>query len=201
MISNQEIRANSREQLGGGIFSNTWLIMVVVFLLYGAVMGASSATLVVAILVGGPLSYGICRMMIGLVNGKKNNFNDLTAGFTESFVNSLVLALLQMVFIMLWSLLLVVPGIVKSYSYAMAMYIHQDNPSKEANECITQSREMMNGYKWRLFCLDLSFIGWYILGALCFGIGEMFVIPYHQMARTNFYLALKAEKEGGYFVG
>ena len=63
-----------------------------------------------------------------------------------------------------------------------------------ANDCITQSREMMNGYKWKLFCLDFSFIGWYLLGALCLGVGTIFVVPYHQMARTNFYLALKSER-------
>ena len=50
---------------------------------------------------------------------------------------------------------------------------------------------MMKGYKWKLFCLDLSFIGWYFVGALCFGVGALFVYPYHYMARTNFYLDIK----------
>ena len=82
----------------------------------------------------------------------------------------------------------------------MAMYIQQDYPEKEGKDCIDQSRLMMDGHKWQLFCLDCSFIGWYLLGALCLGVGIFFVLPYHQLARTNFYLALKAEKENDYQV-
>jgi uncharacterized membrane protein len=78
----------------------------------------------------------------------------------------------------------------------MAMYIQQDNPEREARECLQESMIMMDGYKWQLFCLDLSFIGWYLLGSLCFGIGVFFVTPYHELARTNFYLALKAQLDG-----
>lgn len=194
MVENSQLRANARMQLGNRIFGNTWLIMAVVCLIYEAVIGFSSTTFVGVILLGGPLTYGLYRVMIGAVNGKKLDFNDMLTGFTEAFGNSLVLWLLQALFTFLWTMLFVIPGIVKSYSYAMAMYIQQDNPSKEANDCITQSREMMDGYKWQLFCLDFSFFGWYLLGALCFGVGVLFVTPYHQMARTNFYLALKAEK-------
>ena len=182
MVENSQLRANARMQLGNRIFGNTWLIMAVVCLIYEAVIGFSSTTFVGVILLGGPLTYGLYRVMIGAVNGKKLDFNDMLTGFTEAFGNSLVLWLLQALFTFLWTMLFVIPGIVKSYSYAMAMYIQQDNPSKEANACITQSREMMDGYKW------------YLLGALCFGVGVLFVTPYHQMARTNFYLALKAEK-------
>ena len=105
----------------------------------------------------------------------------------------MILGFLKNIFIMLWMLLLIVPGIVKSYSYAMAYYLRQDDVSKEkqAIDYINQSKEMMNGYKWKLFCLDLSFIGWYIVGALCLGIGVFFVAPYHEVARANFYEELK----------
>ncbi len=195
MIENKLLRENARAQLGNQIFGNAWLMMLVVCLVYDAVIGALSATFVGLILVGGPLTYGLYRVMIGVVNGKKVDFNDMLTGFTEAFGNSLVLYLLQTIFIALWTLLFVVPGIVKSYSYAMAMYIQQDDPQKEARVCINESMQMMNGYKWQLFCLDFSFLGWYLLGALCLGVGVLFVAPYHQMARTNFYLALKAKCE------
>jgi len=77
----------------------------------------------------------------------------------------------------------------------MSMYILQDNPDMQVSECINESQRMMLGKKLQLFCLDLSFLGWYIVGLLCFGVGVFFVAPYHQMARTNFYLALKARRE------
>ena len=70
---------------------------------------------------------------------------------------------LQGLYIALWSLLLVIPGIVKTYSYAMTPYIMSEHPSLTANEAITESRRIMNGNKWRLFCLDFSFIGWELL--------------------------------------
>ena len=94
-------------------------------------------------------------------------------------------------------MLFIIPGIIKSYSYALTYYLQQEpeNIHREPVDLITQSREWMDGYKWKLFCLDLSFIGWYLLGILCLGVGVLFVTPYHQMARANFYLNLRAEKE------
>lgn len=96
---------------------------------------------------------------------------------------------------MFWTLLLIIPGIVKSYSYAMAFYIKQEHGKNiEAIDAISESRRMMDGYKWQLFCLDFSFLGWYILGILCLGVGVLFVTPYHEVARANFFEALKAER-------
>ena len=74
--------------------------------------------------------------------------------------------ILQGLYVALWSLLLVIPGIVKSYSYAMAPYIMAEHPALTANEAITESRRIMDGNKWRLFCLDFSFIGWELLCVL-----------------------------------
>ena len=192
MVDNKLLRENSRRQLGGSLFGNAWLMMAVVCFVCSAVLSALSGTMVGVILVGGPLAYGLCRVFIGAVNGKKFDFNDIFSGFSEAFGHSVVLSLLQALFLTLWTMLFIVPGIVKSYSYAMAMYIQQDDPMKEAKACIDESRQMMDGHKWQLFCLDFSFIGWYFLGALCFGVGVFLVVPYHQIARTNFYLALRA---------
>lgn len=200
MTSNAILRQNARSQLGENIFGNTWVILGVVSFLYSAAIGALGSTFIGVILLGGPLTYGLYRVLVNVVNYKKVDVNDVVSGFTEAFGNSLVLYFLQTLFTALWSLLFVIPGIVKSYSYAMAMYIQQDYPEKEGKDCIDQSRLMMDGHKWQLFCLDCSFIGWYLLGALCLGVGIFFVLPYHQLARTNFYLALKAEKENDYQV-
>ena len=82
-----------------------------------------------------------------------------------------------------------------TYSYSMAFYIQQDSENKDWNYCITESRRVMNGHKWDLFVLDLSFLGWYIVGMLCLGIGVLWVTPYHQMARAHFYETVILGKE------
>ena len=75
----------------------------------------------------------------------------------------------------------------------MSYYIKLDNPELGANDCITASRKLMKGHKWQLFVLDLSFIGWYIVGMLCFGVGVLWVQAYHEVARAEFYNSLVNE--------
>lgn len=195
MISNKKLRERARRQLGGGIFEQPWLIMLAVCLLYSAALGlASSFSSGFAILlVGGPLLYGLSGILLACAKGRRWRMEDLLKGFTSNFTNSLVLYLLQTLFVSLWSLLFIIPGIVKSYAYSMAFFIQNENPNMPAKECLKESERMMQGYKWQLFCLDLSFIGWYLLGALCFGIGTLFVEPYHQVARANFYTEVTNE--------
>ena len=100
-------------------------------------------------------------------------------------------SVLYNVFLALWSMLFIIPGIVKYYSYSMTFYILRDNPDMLANDAITASRQMMNGHKLRLFCLHLSFIGWILLSVLTLGIGLLFVFPYMQTAQAAFYEDLR----------
>lgn len=102
---------------------------------------------------------------------------------------------LMYVFIILWSLLLIIPGIVKSFSYAMTPYILEENPELSANDAIDHSRAMMKGHKFDLFWLYLSFIGWGILCIFTLGIGFLWLIPYMQTAEAAFYEDVKAEYE------
>ena len=90
--------------------------------------------------------------------------------------------------ILAWSLLFIVPGIVAAYRYALAPYLLAENPSLTAEEAIEKSKALMFGYKGRLFCLQFSFIGWYLLSALTGGIGWFFLAPYTKAADTAFYL-------------
>lgn len=198
MVPNSILRKNARAQLGNNIFSNTWLMLMVVYLIYSAIVSAASsfsfgiATLVIT----GPLLFGINRICVGLVKGKnKVEIEGIFDGFKECFTESFLLSLMIGIFTFLWSLLFVVPGIIKSYSYAMAPYILQDDPSKGWQNSLNESKEIMEGHKWQLFCLDLSLIGWYVVGFLCCCIGIVFVYPYALMARANFYMALKAMNE------
>ncbi len=195
MFDNSVLRANARKQLGNEIFGKTWLMMALACFIFSAIQGLATATIAGSIIVLGPLSYGFSRMLVKLVCGKTEiDFADFVTGFTENFTQSLLLGLLSSLFIFLWSLLFVIPGIIKTYSYSMSFFIQQQSANKDWQYCLDKSKELIEGKKMQLFLLDLSFLGWYILGALCFGVGMLFVIPYHQMARANFYMNLVADK-------
>lgn len=192
-MSNYEIRAKAREQLGKNIFSEQWLMALVVCLIVTAINGfASSVSLGIAMLIlTGPLSVGVAKIFLSLARGaNKINIEDEFSGFKD-FTENLLLGLLTSVFIFLWSLLFVIPGIVKSYAYSMAYYIKVDHPEYTWRECLDESQEMMRGHKLDCFLLDLSFIGWFIVGALCCGVGTLWVIPYQRAARANFYESIR----------
>lgn len=198
MVSNSILKRNARDQLGNNVFSSSWLMFALVMFLYSAALsvGVELTFGLVTLVVAGPLLYGVMRISIKLACGSRQvNIEDLFIGFKECFTESLVLYLMTTIYTFLWSLLFVVPGIVKSYSYSMATYILQDNPQKGWKRSLEESKNMMEGYKMQLFMLDLSFIGWYIVGLMALGVGMFLVTPYHYMARTNFYLALKAKRE------
>jgi uncharacterized membrane protein len=112
------------------------------------------------------------------------------SGFND-FGANLLIGLMSGLFVFLWSLLLIVPGIIKAYAYSMAFYIKNDNPTYDWKQCLDESQRMMTGNKGKLFLLDLSFIGWILLGALCCGIGTLWVSPYMEAARANFYEDIK----------
>lgn len=91
------------------------------------------------------------------------------------------------IYSMLWSILFIIPGIIASYSYAMTSFVLADNPEMSANEAIRESKRLMKGNKWKFFCLQLSFIGLMIIGALTLGIGLIWIIPYQQATYAAFY--------------
>ena len=163
-----------------------------------AVIGAvfSVIGVIISALVGGPLGLGVSECFLKLVREQRVEIGNMFDGF-KNFVKGFVLQLINTIFIALWSLLFVIPGIIKAYSYSMSFYILADNPEMDANDARKKSMEMMRGYKWRLFCLDLSFIGWYILCILTLGILTLWISPYHNAARAEFYQNLLAEKNGG----
>ena len=196
MNENKVFRANARAQLGGGIFANNWLMALLVCFIHSAIMGAISATGVGSIataLLNGFFMFGLARVFLQLIRSQKDKIDvgDLFCG-TEHFGSLVLLGLMHFLFIFLWTLLFIIPGIIKSYSYAMAFYIKHDHPEYDWKQCIDESRRMMDGHKWQLFCLDFSFVGWFLLGFLCCGIVTLWVTPYQQAARANFYENLKA---------
>ena len=117
----------------------------------------------------------------------------------RDFVRVFLTLLLQRIYIFLWMLLLIVPGIIKAFSYAMTPYILRDRPDLEYNGAIELSMAMMRGHKADLFWLYLSFIGWFLLCILTLGIGSFWLGPYVQSTVANFYEEVKAEFEGRSF--
>ena len=157
---------------------------------------------VFASLAGLMLLYGIAVFIVGsAVELGYNSFNlslyeSTAAPKIESlfsrfsyFGNALVLRLLMFLKILAWTLLFIVPGIVAAYRYSMAPYVMAENPTMTATEAIEESKRLMATNKWRLFCLQLSFIGWMLLASLTI-VGGVFLLPYMEAANAAFYLDL-----------
>ena len=111
----------------------------------------------------------------------------------KQYARTVGAVLLVFVYTLLWTLLLVIPGSIKAYSYSMTFYILRENPEMTAGDAITASQKMMDGHKMDLFLLSLSFIGWAILASITFGIGYLWLIPYIYTAYAAFYETLKKE--------
>ena len=99
----------------------------------------------------------------------------------------ILLSIVEGVFIFLWSMLFVIPGIIAAYRYRQAIYLLLDHPEKSAWQCLRESGALMRGHKWELFVLDLSFLGWIIVGSLCLGVGTLWVTPYMEATNAQFY--------------
>ena len=148
---------------------------------------------VVMLVIGGAVSLGYAKFNLNLINRTNPDIRDM---FSEMgrFKAGFVMQFLTTLYVVLWTFLFIIPGIIASYSYRMTPYILMENPDMTASEAIRASKEMMRGNKWRLFCLEFSFIGWSLLAALTLGIGMLFLRPYMEAAGAAFYRELKWER-------
>ena len=158
------------------------------FLIGGAVYLILAAVVlgVLYFILGSVVKVGYARFNLNLTAGEKPPFETLFSYFPH-WKTVAVAWLLQSVYVLLWMLLLVIPGIVASYSYAMTSFILAENPELTASEAIAQSKAMMEGNRWRLFCLRFSFVGWAILCVFTLGIGNLVLTPYERAAEAAFY--------------
>ena len=210
MKTNSEIRQESLSIMKGNWTSG----VVVVLLLCVAVTLCSIPTsliglsgseasssiseilnLLVAIFIFYPLAMSMVIMFLSFVkSGEKLSAKGLTLGFKSPlYSKSIVLYLLIAIYTFLWSLLLIVPGIIKSLSYALAPYILAENPELKANEAIEKSMAMMNGHKMQLFLMWLGYVGFALLSALALGIPLLWLYPYYQVVMAKFYEEVKSE--------
>ena len=188
-----ELKSLAKEQIKGKIG-----ILFVIALIIGLISGAAGAILsiipggsvVASIIITPAFTLSLVRVYLNVVKGGKPEAGDAFSGF-DDFWSAFKVTFLVGLFTYLWSLLFIIPGIIKSFSYSMAPYILAENKGKAALECINESKAMTNGHKMDLFVLGLSFIGWSLLCVVTFGIAFIWVGPYMQATYTNAYLSLK----------
>lgn len=152
------------------------------------------AMFLIFVLIYPALLIGQKKTYLENAHGEKAGLKYVTSGF-YNYGNSILLYILMSIFTFLWSLLLVVPGMMKFISYSMAPYILAENPKMSALEAINLSKKMMNGHKWELFTLCLSFFWWILLHLLTFGLAGIYVGPYMEATIANFYIELKNNKK------
>lgn len=192
-MTNSEIRARARDILDHKIFGSTWLMSIAVTLIIGMISGfASSMTCGIgAYLVAGPLSVGMCIAFLKLL--RERNGIDIGSAFdgVKDFGSNLVLGLMTNIIVSLWSLLFIIPGIVKAYSYFLVYYIKADHPEYGWRECLNESERLMRGNRLRLIGLQFSFLGWIFLSIFTCGISALWVNAYMQASYAVFYEDLK----------
>lgn len=166
-----------------GILAVVFVVIIIAF--------ALSAFLFNPLVVGGQRFFVVSHY-------QKAELNELGFAFSNCYMNIVKTMFLQQLYIFLWSLLFIIPGIIKGYEYRMIPYILAENPGIDSKEAFAMSKQMMDGNKWNAFVLDLSFLGWAILGGLTCGILSVFYVnPYIYMTDAELYVALKEITYGG----
>ena len=186
-----EIKAQAKEQLRGkvGMF---FLITLIVYAISFALAFIPLVGVIATYIVMPPLSVGMVMIYLDVTYGDNVEVATLFKGF-NMMGKSIALFLLILLFTMLWSMLFVIPGIIKGYSYSMAFYILAENPDMTAREALNESKAIMAGHKMDFFVLQLSFILWALLTVVTFGIASIYVMPYQQLTFTNFYHNIKRQ--------
>lgn len=212
MRSNSEYRAIARQAMNGH-WTEAALIMLLVCMIacafavpagvldkfsgYGTIATLNGLSSLASIFLLVPLGYGLSNALLSLLRNTEERpslMNDMLAFFKNDYSRSLPALLLAYLFeVLLGCITLGIGTIILTYCYAMVPYLVRDYPEIGAREALRISKDMMNGHKWDLFMLHLSFIGWFFVGCITFGIGFLWISPYINMAQAAFYEDLKAE--------
>ena len=167
------------------------IAVAIVVALISLIVGAFTIALDIFVL--NPIEYGTQKFLRKAQNGNES-LGTVFNGFKDGYRNIVKVMFFRDLFIFLWSLLFIIPGIVKSYEYRMVPFILSENPGMSKDEALKASSRMMYGQKWKTFVLDLSFIGWNLLSLLTLGIlGVFYVAPYAHSTNAALYETLKSE--------
>lgn len=153
--------------------------------------------LIILVTIGYALEVGKARFFLQGFKGNARVGNLFSTFNSEEYIGIIKVQLIRYLYNFLWSLLLIIPGIIKSYEYSMVPYIISEQPNLSPNEAIRRSRYITQGHKKDMFILDISFWGWYILGSLFFGIGALFVDPYKEATLARLYNILSGNSDMG----
>lgn len=192
MITNTEIRSKARDCLRGK-WGTCALAVFIYMVIYMALDYIPYAGSFISLFVIGPFSLSFAIIFLRVFHGEEVKAGMIFEGF-NNYGRSFVTGLLYMIYILLWSLLLIVPGIIAYLSYSMVFFILAENPEMSATDALRKSKEMMMGHKNQLILLQLSFLGWIMLGILSLGIGLFWVMSYMETAYAVFYQNLKLEQ-------
>lgn len=204
MKSNPEIRQEVRRLITGKW--NAGALVVFIFAIFQVVSsllqgspeegtGMMGIAMIYTLLVLYPLNISCAKIFLDLAReGETPDVGQLFYAFRKPlYGKAVLLQLLTVIFTLLWTLLLIVPGIIKGLSYSMAPYILLDNPELTPIEAINKSQEMMRGHKMDLFLMQLGFVGWILLSFLTLGIAFFWVGAYYDTVFAKFYMELKEE--------
>ena len=172
-----------------------WGLAIGTFFVYLLITGVLQSIPVLgtigSLILSGPLILGATLFSLSLSRNQEATFEQIFKGF-DNFAIALPAYLLMLLYIVLWMLLLIVPGIIAALSYSMTFYIIADDNTISAKDALKKSKAMMQGNKWKLFCLGFRFFGWFLLCILTLGIGFLWFIPYVHVSMAKFYDDVKA---------
>jgi uncharacterized membrane protein len=188
-MENRKLMAMARESLSG-----KWGLAVGTFLVFGLIIAAAGSNGIAVLLIGGPMLIGLAIFSLTIARNQDAKLEQIFEGFKKNFGTALVAYLLKAIFVFLWTLLLIIPGIIAAISYSQVFYILAENDSISGTDALKKSKEMMYGYKWKYFCLRLRFIGWFLLCILTLGVGFLWFTPYITISCANFYDDIKGKK-------
>ena len=202
LINRPLLKQAARTKLSGNLWI-VWkplLIMVALGMVLGAVTGVSNPdefdpvvalVEVIGDILAIPLSAGLTLYILNFIRGKECDINCMFTFFKKGFLELILISLVTSIFVILWSILLIIPGIIAAISYSMVMYIYVDGVKSETMEVIKESKRMMYGHKWEYFVFNLSFLGWVLLIPITLGIAAIYVIPYMSVAQAMYFDELK----------
>lgn len=181
-----------------GVICGALLVVAIelesVVLAYLITMFVYGAAIFIAYGIMGPLNVGIAAVYTNLVrNGERIRTKNFFYGFKGFFSNA-ILAIMYNIVVALWSLFFVIPGIYVAYSYALVFHVKRDHPEYRWKQCFDESERLMEGNRWKLFKLQISHLGWFIIGLAFVGIGAFWAVPYLEASTAVFYEQVRLER-------
>ncbi len=199
-----EIKSLAKEKIKGNLWNIWWPLLVICLIsgLAGSIGGALSNSLgTIGAIISSLISIAASLLgasytayLMKLTRGEEADFNTIIDCLKNKWLQLLITSLLVAIYVFLWSMLFVIPGIIKGLAYSMALLIVIDT-DLSGNDAIRESMRMMDGYKWNYFVFQLSFIGWILLAPLTFGLLYIWLLPYMMTAEILYYDKLR-EKTG-----